>query len=184
MDEVIERHQRACDGFARVTDQITNWAAPSPCSDWDARAVVEHLIGFHEVLILRPLEVKANRPKDDVPARWRATQAAIIEAISKPGVLDDHTDDAGETKPGLRGLVSVLSTDVLVHTWDLAKSNGVDPQLDTELCTLGYERAAQSRDQFAKSDMFSDEVPVPDDADTCSKLLGIMGRDPEWQPPT
>ena len=32
------------------------WDRPSPCADWDARGVVEHVIGFHEVLVLRHFE--------------------------------------------------------------------------------------------------------------------------------
>jgi uncharacterized protein (TIGR03086 family) len=171
MDEVVERHQRALDGFGSVAEQVTDWSAQSPCTEWDARGVVEHIIGFHEVLLLRPLGVKANRPREDAVARFRATQTAIIEAISTPEALAEHRD-----------LVSILTTDVLVHTWDLAKAVGLDPHLDTELCALGYERASKARDQFAESDMFSNEVSVPDDADTCAKLLGIMGRDPGWQP--
>jgi uncharacterized protein (TIGR03086 family) len=182
-DETVTNHQRAFDGFSEVAAQVQSWDAPSPCTEWDARAVVEHVIGFHEVLVLRPLGVKVDRPREDPVARWKATQAGIMEAISKPGVLDEEVDVMGGNKTGLRNLVATLTTDVLVHTWDLAKAGGVDPKLDPELCTLGYERAAQNREQFAKSDMFEDEVKVPDDADVCSKLLGIMGRDPEWTPP-
>ena len=183
-DETVTNHERACDAFAEVAAQVQSWDAPSPCTEWDARGVVEHVIGFHEVLVLRPLGVKADRPKEDPVARWKATQAAIIEAISKPGALDEEVDMGGGNKAGLRGLVGTLSTDVLVHSWDLAKAGGVEPKLDTELCTIGYERAEQNREMFAKSDMFGDEVKVPDDADVCSKLLGIMGRDPEWKTPS
>jgi uncharacterized protein (TIGR03086 family) len=182
-DNTVTNHQRACDAFAAVTEQVKDWGAQSPCTEWDARAVVEHVIGFHEVLVLRPLGAKVDRPKDDAPARWRATQKVLIEAIGKPGALDEETDMGGGNMIKLGPLVSTLTTDVLVHTWDLAKAAGVDPQLDGELCELGYERASKSRDQFAKSDMFENEVAVPDGADVCSKLLGIMGRDPGWKPP-
>ncbi len=181
-DETVARHERACEGFAAVAEKVGTWEVPSPCTEWDARGVVEHVIGFHEVLVLRPLGVKANRPKDDAAARWRATQSAIVEAISRPGALDEEVDMGGGNMVGLRNLVQTLTTDVLVHTWDLAKAAGIDPPLDRELCTLGYERASKSREQFAQSDMFEDEVPVPDDADVCSRLLGIMGRDPDWKP--
>src|SRR5688500_3416920 len=169
-DDTVTNHERACNGFAEVAAQVQNWDAPSPCSDWDARGVVEHVIGFHEVLVLRPLGVKADRPRENPVARWKATQAAIVEAMSKPGALDEEVDMGGGNKTGLGGLVGTLSTDVLVHSWDLAKAGGVEPKLDTELCTIGYERAEQNREMFAKSDMFSDEVKVSDDADVCSKL--------------
>jgi uncharacterized protein (TIGR03086 family) len=183
MDQTIERHRRALDGLAAVADRVTDWEAPSPCTEWDARAVVEHVIGFHEILVLRPLGVKVQRPREGPPERLRVTADRIIEGIGKDGALDGDIDVMGGSNTGLRGLVEVLTTDVLVHTWDLAKAGGLDVELDRELCELGYERAAKSRGQFAQSDMFESEVSVPDDADTCSKLLGIMGRDPGWQPP-
>ena len=182
-DDTVARHKRACDAFAAVADQVQRWDAQSPCTEWDARGVVEHVIGFHEMLVLRPLGVKADRPKDDAPARWKATQTAIIDAISRPGALDEQVDMGGGNMVDLENLVQTLTTDVLVHSWDLAKAGGVDPKLDEELCNLGYERASKSREQFAKSDMFGGEVPVPDDAPVCSKLLGIMGRDPGWTSP-
>lgn len=182
-DDTVARHKRACDGFAAVADSVRSWDAPSPCSEWDARGVVEHVIGFHEVLVLRPLGVKANRPREDAAARWRATEEAILEAIGRDGALGEGVDVLGGGQTGLRNLVTTLTTDVLVHTWDLARADGQDVELDHELCALGYERAAKSRDQFKASDMFGPEVEVADDADVCSKLLGIMGRDPDWQPP-
>jgi uncharacterized protein (TIGR03086 family) len=182
-DDTVVRHTRACDGFAAVANSVTSWDAPSPCTEWDARGVVEHVIGFHEILVLRPLGVKANRPREDAAARWRATQEAILEAIGRDGVLDEDVDVLGGGQTGLRNLVTTLTTDMLVHTWDLARADGQDVELDHELCRLGYERAAKSREQFEASDMFGVEVEVADDADVCSKLLGIMGRDPRWEPP-
>ncbi|MDQ1466873.1 MAG: hypothetical protein QOH10_1288, partial [Actinomycetota bacterium] len=60
MDELVVRHRRACDGFAGVADRVPaeRWTAATPCSEWDARALVEHVIGFHEFLLLRPLGVR------------------------------------------------------------------------------------------------------------------------------
>src|SRR5262249_14411597 len=161
--------------FAAVADNVQRWDAPSPCSEWDARGVVEHVIGFHEILVLRPLGVKVDRPREDPAARWRVTAAGIMDAIGRPGALDGDVDVLGSGTVGLRNLVSTLTTDVLVHTWDLARADGQDLTLDHELCQLGYDRASKSRDQFAASDMFGDEVAVAEHADVCSKLLGIMG---------
>ena len=166
-----------------MADSVHNWDAPSPCTEWDARGVVEHVIGFHEILVLRPLGVKANRPRKDAAARWRATEEAILEAIGRDGVLDDDVDVLGGGRTGLRNLVATLTTDVIVHTWDLARADGQDVRLDPELVDAAYERASKARDAFKASDMFGPEIPVPEDADTQSKLLGIMGRDPNWQPP-
>jgi hypothetical protein len=63
--EIARRHLRVC---ARFSDAVGaadgHWRQPSPCAKWDARGVLEHVIGFHDVLMLRPLAVKPDRPRE------------------------------------------------------------------------------------------------------------------------
>jgi uncharacterized protein (TIGR03086 family) len=175
MNDVLGDHRQACDAFtaiARQVDVARRWASQSPCTEWDARAVVEHVIGFHDVLILRPLETKPSRPKDDPVARWTITVDALFDALAQPGAMDDKT-----------GLVGVLTTDVLVHSWDLAKAAGVPVTLDPRLCRIGLDRALAHMEQFAGSDKFAPSVVVPDDADVEDRLLAFFGRNPAWRPP-
>jgi uncharacterized protein (TIGR03086 family) len=171
MVEPVVQHRRACDGFSDIVDSVSgHWHAPSPCTEWDARGVLEHVIGFHDVLLLVPLCAKPERVKDDPVARWSVTMEALSSALASPAALDEKQTS----------LVAVLATDVLVHTWDLAKAVGTEVTLDPELCEIGFERASANRDRLASSDMFGPPVSVPDDATTQDKLLGIFGRDPHW----
>jgi uncharacterized protein (TIGR03086 family) len=171
MVEPVAQHRRACDGFSEVVDSVSGrWDAPSPCSEWDARGVLEHVIGFHDVLLLVPLGAKPERLKDDPVARWLVTVEALSSALASPAALEDRQTS----------LVGVLATDVLIHTWDLAKAIDTDVTLDPELCEIGFERASANRERLASSGMFGPPVAVPDDATTQDKLLGIFGRDPRW----
>lgn len=174
MAEVIEDHRLACAGFsAAVRSAPGSWDAPSPCPGWDARGVVEHVIGFHDVLLLRPLEAKPDRPKDDPEARWAVTVEALFTALARPEALDE-----GRTR-----LLGILTTDVLVHTWDLRRAVGGEVALDPRLCRIGLERAEANKEQFEASDDFGPPVPVPDGAPVQDRLLGFFGRDPAWSPP-
>jgi uncharacterized protein (TIGR03086 family) len=169
--DVVTDHRYACDGFTAVVQAAGgHWGDPSPCTEWDARGVLEHVIGFHDVLLLQPLGAKPTRSKDDPSSRWAITADAIFTALSQPGALDDKRSS----------LVAVLSTDVLVHTWDLAKAIGVEVALDPRLSKIGLERAKAHRKQFESSDMFGPPVPVPETASTQDRLLGFFGRDPAW----
>jgi uncharacterized protein (TIGR03086 family) len=171
--DVIQDHRLACDGFATVVRLAAGrWEAPSPCTEWDARGVLEHVIGFHDVLLLRPLQAKPTRPKDDPEARWAATVDALFSALSRPGVLETPRES----------LLGVLTTEVLVHAWDLSKAIGVDVALDVRLCQIGLERALANQKQFEGSDMFGPPVPVSEDASIQDRLLGFFGRDPGWLP--
>lgn len=177
------RHRRAGDGFARVADALdaAMWDAPTPCTEWDARALVEHVIGFHEFLILRPLGIRANRPRDDPAARWRATADALFTYLESEGAVDRATDLPGGGQNSPRKMLGALTTDVLVHTWDLARAGGIEPQLDRELCEAAYE-AARAAGLSRDDGMFGAEIAVPPGAGIETRLVALYGRDPAWRP--
>ena len=141
--------------------------------------MLEHVIGFHDVLLLRPLDAKPERPKDDPLVRWNVTVAAIT------GVLDQHGDHVVEVPGGqrmdLRSILPMLTTDVLVHTWDLARATDVPFTLEPELCERSLA-AAQRAPGLGTSSMFAPPVDVPPDADVEERLVAFLGRDPRWQP--
>ena len=124
VSQLVEHHRRACDAFSRVTVQVTDaqWELPTPCPQWGARTLVEHVIGFHDFLLLRPLGVRANRPKTGPAARWAATSVALFAALDTPGTLDRETELPGGGTSSPRTMIGALTTDVLVHTWDLARA--------------------------------------------------------------
>ena len=181
----VSRHGRACAGFGEVVGRVgERWGRPSPCPGWDARGVLEHVIGFHDVLLLRPLEAKPQRPKDDPVARWDVTAAAIM------GVLGRYGNDVGAVPGGaapagqptdLVTLLPMLTTDVLVHTWDLARAADVPVILDPDLCERSLD-AARRAPRLAASGMFAPPVDVAPHADITQKLVAFLGRDPGWQP--
>ena len=183
MDSLIERHRRACDGFAAVTDAVPadGWRAPTPCTEWDARALVEHVIGFHDFLLLRPMGVRANRPRDDEPARWRATSDALFAALAPAGALDRTTELPGGGESTPRTMLAALTTDVLIHTWDLAAGAGITVELDPELCAAAL-RAVEANPPNTNSGMIAPAVAVPATAGPQDRLIAAYGRDPTWTP--
>jgi uncharacterized protein (TIGR03086 family) len=183
MDDVIERHRTACAGFDEVLATAASkdsWDAPSPCTEWDARGVVEHVIGFQDRLLVSQLGGQAQRPRDDPQARWLATEEAIFAALGAEGTLEKVVEVPGMGQSPVNRLLPTLTTDVLIHTWDLARAVGADVELDPELCRLAYERAVPFDDVLRSSGMFGAKVEVADDADLQTKLVAFFGRDPDW----
>ena len=184
MSDVIERHRKACAGFDRTLATAAEkgtWDAPSPCTEWDARGVVEHVIGFQDTLLVSQLGADAHRPRDDPQARWLATEEAIFSALVQAGTLDKVVDVPGMGQSPIHRLLPTLTTDVLIHTWDLARAVGADDALDPELCRLAYERALPFDEVIRSSGMFGAKVTVPEDADLQTKLVAFFGRDPDWR---
>ena len=183
MDALVERHRRACAGFGAVAHTVPDesWSAPSPCTEWTARDVVEHVIGFHDFLLLRPLGVRAHRPREDPAARWDATSTALFAALASDGVLDRATELPGGGTSTPRTMIGALTTDVLVHTWDLARAARLPAALDEDLCARGY--AALRESDFRRDPaMFGPEVSIGEHAPASDRLVAFYGRDPGWEP--
>lgn len=179
----IERHGRAVAGFTAVVECVgaERWGLPTPCPEWDARAVVEHVIGFHEFLLLRPLGVRAHRPRHGPEARWLATEAAIRRVLADPERLGDDAEYFDGVRRSPAEVLAALATDTLIHTWDLARAVGAPARLDPELCELSYRELAGSGAPGDRSDLFGPAVAVPSGADIEDRLLGLVGRDPGWR---
>ncbi|MBM3672021.1 MAG: TIGR03086 family protein [Actinobacteria bacterium] len=181
VDKLIEDHAKARRDFTKLAESVQQWDGQSPCSEWDGRGVVEHVIGFHEMLFLKPLGVKADRPRDDPVARWKATDAALDQALTDASLDQEVNGPMGETTP--RKLLLALTADVLMHTWDLARAAGLDIELDPDLSASALAMGQKNAAMLEKSGMFGTPVAVPDDAPVQDRMLGQFGRDPAWTRP-
>jgi uncharacterized protein (TIGR03086 family) len=190
LTDIATRHLRACARFGEVvTAADGSWDRPSPCAEWDARGVLEHVIGFHDVLLLRPHDAKPERPRDDPHRRWIVTQAALESLLTRPGLLDrpigiPPIGDNSASELDAAPLVAGLTQDVLVHTWDLARAVGADDRLDPDLCEQCLTRLPEDPEALVRSGMFGPPVAVGRDLGPQHELLARLGRDPEWRPPS
>ena len=184
---VGELHLAVCRRFgAAVRSADGKWDCPSPCDGWDARGVLEHVIGFHDVLLLRPLGLKPGRPRDNPQRRWELTFDRLQAAFGRDGMFERCVEvpavgNNPPTRLDATMLVPGLTQDVLVHTWDLARAVGADDRLDPAWCAVFLDRLPADPDALTASGMFAAAVTVGEQADTQSKLLAGLGRDPSWR---
>ena len=184
--EAGERLVTAMRGFSARVEQVrpTDLGSPTPCADWDVRALVEHVVG--ELLWTSPLlagqtiadvgdRLDGDHVGSDAAAGWAAAVAAAEDAVV--GVTDWSAPvhvSYGDIPS--HAYVDEVATDVLVHTWDLARAIGADEQLDDHLVQLALEKVTQQKDLLAASGLFGTPVPVPDDAPSQTQLLAMLGR--------
>jgi hypothetical protein len=83
------------------------WDRRSPCEAWDARGVLEHVIGFHDVLLLRPLGLTPDRPHDDPQGRWESTFERLSGALGRDGLFGRMIEVPGVGTIRRRGLMPV-----------------------------------------------------------------------------
>jgi uncharacterized protein (TIGR03086 family) len=177
------RHRAALAGFTHAARGVPEgaWHVPTPCAGWDAQELVEHVIGFHEFLLLRPLGVRAHRPRVGPLERWLATEGAIRSLLDEARALEAEVPyfDGQARRP--LDVLDALADDTLVHTWDLARAVGLPDRLDPDACAFALTRAR--RPGRPEQDLFSPSVEIPADAPIQDRLLGLLGRDPRWRPP-
>lgn len=175
-DEVTELHLAVCRRFGEaVRSAHGRWDRRSPCDEWDARAVVEHVIGFHDVLVLRPLALEPSRPRVDPQVRWQLTYDSLAAALAPGRAI----------RPDTRQLIPKLTRDVLVHTWDLARAVDADDRLDPGWCELFYADLPADPQASLPSGMFKAPLAVNGESseiDVQARLLARLGRDPSWRP--
>ncbi|MFJ4670646.1 TIGR03086 family metal-binding protein [Kitasatospora purpeofusca] len=170
------------------------WGAPTPCSEWTVRQVLNHARLDQQALVMQITEeAPAGDPFDpaDAPADGGddavAELARVLEGAAKAweSVRDAESvpTPMGPMPAGAGAAVAAL--DAAVHAWDIARATGQDLPL-TDSLAAGLESPAARivdfvRDSFGK---FGPVVEVPADAGPAAKLLGFTGRDPQWTPPT
>ena len=128
----IEAHREACADFGGA---IVNWGAgarkrPSPCTEWTAGDIVEHVVGSHEVLLLRSVRLNPVGRRDETTERWNVTSVVIDSALEELA----NQPQASSVKNKKFASLPALTVDVLVHTWDRARALGIVVSLNAQLC--------------------------------------------------
>ena len=180
---------QAIDAMRAVAANVSGdqWDAQSPCTEWKARDVVNHVVGGSSMLAAL-FEGKtweeasggsASIPEGGDPlAALDAVTGAAKEAVSKPGAMEQEVQFARGPMPGA-GFATLMFTDILIHAWDLAKATGQDAALPSDLVDASYAIVLPRKGQMP-APAFAAEVDVPEDADTQTKLLGMLGREANW----
>ncbi|MQY27143.1 TIGR03086 family metal-binding protein [Nocardia aurantia] len=183
-DRPAERHRRVAGQFTERVEGVTDWAAPSPVDDWIARDVVRHLIEWLPSLLSAGAGVTLpdGPPVDSDPVgAWKIHTEAVQALLDDPATADRVlvNPHIGEL-PLDRAIDQFYTTDVFLHTWDLARATGQDDRLDPEHCADLLAGMEPLDEILRSSGQYGPRVEVPDTADAQDRLLGFIGRDPNW----
>ena len=163
----------AADKWDEVVSHVgdDDWAKPTPCDGWTVRELVDHAMGWQA----RGGGVFGAELGPD--ADWGDLKPALATALTNPANLEGNAEALGGTpKQAVAGLITA---DLLVHSWDLARSIGADttlPEAAVESTLIGLQRLPE---QMLRNDrMFGSAVEVADDASSQDKLIAFVGRNP------
>ncbi|MFS2292672.1 MAG: hypothetical protein FWJ90_08190 [Actinomadura sp.] len=104
-------------------------------------------------------------------------------------VLDDPrtadrrlTNEHVGSLPLAEAIDRFYTADVFMHTWDVARATGQDDHLDPGFCAELLAGMEPMEEVLRSSGQYGTRVEVLADADVQTRLLGFIGRDPDWRP--
>ncbi|MEU6232283.1 TIGR03086 family metal-binding protein [Kitasatospora sp. NPDC047058] len=202
----LELHTRALELAAGVigTVQPEQLVLPTPCSGWDLRRLLEHMVGqqrgfaaaargaapdpalFRDVPVHGDPAGAFRRSAEELTAAFTSASAGAAEPrLRLPEIRD------GEPFR-LRHAIGFQLLDTLVHTWDVAAALGVpagtaaavdrDEPLAAALLDAAGLVPAGPADR-APGRAFRERHEAADGAGPFDRALALLGRDPAWAPP-
>ena len=153
------------DLIAGVDEQ--NRDRPSPCPDFDAKGMVDHLVGWLQMFEAsshgRRFEgdASAYRTGDDPAAEYRALAASLVDGWRTHGV--DREVPMMGPKPSPAAMVFNMTVmEEITHGWDLAKATGQPVPYTDEEAPRRWPGRADAAPQYRGPNMaFGDIVEVP-----------------------
>lgn len=170
--------------FTRVVASISEeqWTWPTPCSEWNVRQVVEHVIGgnWYTGNALQHMTseaslaaaVEAFVPAVDLKAAATSSTYAQEQRFLEDDTLDTEYSHVSGEHSGAE-ILRLRLHDMIIHTWDIDKAcNGA-------AATIPKSHVAWAIDELTSPASLSTnrrQLPEPTASDPLHRLLAAFGR--------
>lgn len=184
MTDLAESYVGALAIFGEQVRDIAEheWDLPTPCTDWDVRQVVAHVIlgdaqftGMVRGEDHFENEVDASIVGVAPMSVWRGTALAAIEAARTPEVIDRRFEHPSGAIDGA-ALLGWRISENLVHAWDLSVAVGRPRPVDDDLaeaCLAFWWPVAM---ELGTSGEYAPAGEPPAGASAGVRLLFLLGR--------
>jgi uncharacterized protein (TIGR03086 family) len=155
---------------------------PTPCTEFDVRTLLNHMIGNLGLLTTAASGGKAERPQGDqfdadAGAAYAKGRNDLLAALGAPGVLArDWQMPFGSLAGSM--MANVAFMEHLTHGWDVAKASAQDTTIPPDLVGECMESARAMGDMLRMPGVCGPPVEVPDSASAQDKFIAFMGRTP------
>lgn len=184
--DALKLYRIGTDAFDRHVTAIRDdqWALPTPCSEWDVRALVSHLV--YETVWVAPLMQGMSVPEvgdrfegdllgSDPKAAWAKALEDARTAFAATGAMEQTVKLSSREVTGEEYCLEV-AVDSGLHSWDLARAIGADETIPREIIDAGLELLTPTVEAARAAGAYGAAVEVPPDADDQTRLLAMIGR--------
>jgi uncharacterized protein (TIGR03086 family) len=178
----VEDLARACNAVGDLIADIRRdqWTAPTPCTEWNVRDVVNHLVVgnlvFACLVDAGPMpERGADHLGNDPVGAYSASAALLQGAFARPGVLErSYTGPLGSATGAER--LQIRLYDLLAHGWDLMQATGIRAQMPEELAEQALAFVRNQLGTQPRTGRFAEPQPVDGTAPAIDRLAAFLGR--------
>ncbi|MFD1938249.1 MULTISPECIES: TIGR03086 family metal-binding protein [Nonomuraea] len=181
--------EQAHDALRTAVQGVTDWTAPTPCSDWNATQVLQHAAG--DQIAFAAFLTGGPGPSENPFApsgRLDTSPQSVLEQALKlsADAWAEISPDAEEVpvpvppnKMTARLGVGACALDAAVHAWDIAMSSGAPSPLTGELARELLPVARQIVEPLRAYGAYAAALPPRPGDDDVAALLRYLGRHPE-----
>jgi uncharacterized protein (TIGR03086 family) len=175
-----------------VSEVSDDWSKPTPCTDWDVRTLVNHVVS--EDRWTRPLvegrtiaevgnafdgDQLGENPKGSATAAADEALTAVAERLPAGGKV--HLSYGEED---IEEYIRQMVADHLIHGWDLAVAIGQNRNLDPDLVEEVAEWFRNREEMYRSGGAIAARPESAAGGNPQADLLIAFGRNPEWTPPS
>jgi uncharacterized protein (TIGR03086 family) len=184
--EMTDAAEAAARTVARV--DASQFGRPTPCADWDVRALLNHLILWTSYSLAARAQgesVSQDLTERDFAAApgfaadYRAQLDRALTAWADPATWEGTLDVMGSSTPAA-DVAALNIAEMVLHGWDLAAATGQAYTASEPAVAAAMAAVEENADLFREYKGFAEPVEVPPAAPALDRLLALSGRDPAW----
>jgi uncharacterized protein (TIGR03086 family) len=173
---------------ANVT--ASQFADPTPDSDWDVRTLLNHLILWtaysferraHGESVSDEMMARDFAAEPGFAAAYRAQLDRALAAWADPAVWERDLNVMGSPTPAA-DVAAMMLAELVLHGWDLAAATGQAYTVSDRAAAATLAAVEANAELFRQYKGFAEPVAVPDGAPVLDRALALSGRDPAWKP--
>jgi uncharacterized protein (TIGR03086 family) len=181
-DSFVEQLSLSLDAVGQLLGGVREqqWSAPSPCTQWDVRALVSHLVGMNLVFAALvsdqpPPERGIDRLGNDPVGAFLASGSTLKAAFNQPGVLEcNYRGPLGDATGADR--LRIRLYDLLAHGWDLARATDQSLHVPEEVAEQSLAFVRIQLTTQSRAGRFHEAQTISDDAPALDRLAAFLGR--------
>ena len=192
INDLLTQHRAVIRASVDVVAQVRveDLDRPTPCVEWTLAELLAHMTAQH-----RGFAAAARGTGGDLAA-WEVrplgsspvacyTDAAVdlLAAFASPAPEFVLPELQPVTHFPAAQAIGFHLIDYVVHSWDVARSLGLDYHLPPDVAGLALRIALLVPDgdnRLAPDSPFAPALAAADDTDPLDRILAALGRSPEW----